>query len=290
MSNEEIKLSDSMLEAMQNADGIAMKEMISVSDVGDDGNVIGQAQTLGVHPHEDDHDNLAVPSNHDEMKDARTRPESQISLGSKGMRYYHNAKQMGKDDNDNFYYLVPDSKRILFLEFKIKRISNIDTSEETFRCSFHFYVTWLATFEDYKLFSTLKSQKKHKDYIPYWVPKISLTNVVDVHNSDSKIKYYIRDAISSPGSISESEWAFGHLSQKFFGFPPWEGRWNRCKYSFEATFAEQFEFRVTSYFSLFVGVFNSVFCAVVRNTNEKTLSFVCETARAYNLLKFNKQF
>ena len=244
MSNEEIKLSDSMLAAMQNADGIAMEQMISVSDVGADGNVIGQTQTMGVNAGDDDGDNLAVPSNHDEMKESHhVRTKSQISLGPKGMRYYHSAKQMGKDENDNFYYLVPDSKRILFFEFKIKRISNIDTSEETFRCSFHFYVTWLATFEDYKLFSTLKSQKKHKDYIPYWVPKISLTNVVDVHNSDSKIKYYIRDAISSPGSISESEWAFGHLSQKFFGFPPWEGRWNRCKYSFEATFAEQFEFR-----------------------------------------------
>ena len=38
-------------------------------------------------------------------------------------------------------------RHIVFVEMKITRISEINTSDETFRCVFHMFFTWLARFD-----------------------------------------------------------------------------------------------------------------------------------------------
>ena len=49
---------------------------------------------------------------------------------------------------------LPDGQRhIVFVEMKITRISEINTSDETFRCTFHVFFTWLARFDLFFLYA-----------------------------------------------------------------------------------------------------------------------------------------
>ncbi len=63
-------------------------------------------------------------------------------------------------------------KRVVFLDMKIKRISKIDTTEETFRAYFHWYFTWLAT------------QKEVENYYVSFLFSPSLFNFVFFFGSD----------------------------------------------------------------------------------------------------------
>ena len=122
------------------------------------------------------------------------------------------------------------TKKILFLEIKIKRISAIDTTKETFRCRFHYYLTWLASFEEYTSFQSDRDQ-----YVPEWIPKIELVNAAEVHENFRGSNYTIK----SRKSVGfNDEW---RIHEKYLGFDGCDGKWNRVRFEADVTFAEELE-------------------------------------------------
>lgn len=124
----------------------------------------------------------------------------------------------------------PRFKKILFLEMKIKRISAIDTSKETFRCRFHYYLTWLASREEWTAFKADK-----ESYIPEWTPNIDLTNAAEVHQHFQGSDYTIKTS-KNPGF--NDEW---RIHPEYLGFEAKRGKWNRVRYEADVTFAEELE-------------------------------------------------
>jgi len=122
------------------------------------------------------------------------------------------------------------SKKIVFLEVKIKRISAIDTSRETFRCRFHYYLTWLASLEEWTAFKADKEK-----YAPEWTPSIDLTNAAEVHQHFQGSDYVIKSN-KSPGF--NDEW---RIDSEYLGFAARNGKWNRVRYEADVTFAEELE-------------------------------------------------
>jgi len=124
----------------------------------------------------------------------------------------------------------PKTKKIVFLEMKIKRISDIDTSRETFRCRFHYYLTWLASSEEWAAYKADK-----ESYTPEWTPKIDLTNAAEVHQHFQGSDYSLKTS-KNPGF--NDEWRIG---PEQLGFPAKNGKWNRVRYEGDVTFAEELE-------------------------------------------------
>ncbi|ETN98032.1 hypothetical protein RFI_39490, partial [Reticulomyxa filosa] len=83
-------------------------------------------------------------------------------------------------------------RRILFMDAKIKRMSDIDTTQETFRAKFHFYLTWLATYDEVQEYLKWEHQaeqrkkvsRKMAPWAPEWEPQIEFTNAIDIHDYD----------------------------------------------------------------------------------------------------------
>ena len=74
------------------------------------------------------------------------RKQASIKITHRDERFKHSVEYVdGAHGQTRVYYRKEDGKKILFFEMKIKRISEIDTSAETFRCRFHIYFTWLAS-------------------------------------------------------------------------------------------------------------------------------------------------
>jgi len=122
------------------------------------------------------------------------------------------------------------TKKILFLEIKLKRISAIDTTKETFRCRFHYYLTWLASYEEYMSFQSDRDQ-----YVPEWIPKIELVNAAEVHENFRGSNYTIK----SRKSVGfNDEW---RIHEKYLGFDGRDGKWNRVRFEADVTFAEELE-------------------------------------------------
>jgi hypothetical protein len=157
-------------------------------------------------------------------------------------------------DRDTVYYQDPKGKRILLVDGKLKRISEIDTAAETFRARLHYYLTWLATEEEVEEY--LKSKlprynKKGKDWEPAMVPNLTLLNYVDgEHEADggckvkkgSTFKNVTKMEISNPWPqdqvIPKSSW---DLPPEAIGFDPRQGYWLRMKFEVDASCAEELE-------------------------------------------------
>eukprot|EP01084_Bolivina_argentea_P111308 198650_1 len=69
--------------------------------------------------------------------------------------------------------------RKLFIAFRIKRISSLDT--ETFRMRFHIYFTWIATESEYKSWYQAKIDDALTDWKPEWIPNIEIMNLIEEH-------------------------------------------------------------------------------------------------------------
>ena len=121
-------------------------------------------------------------------------------------------------------------KKILFLEIKIKRISAIDTTSESFRCRFHYYLTWLASKEEYDAYLD-----DTDNYSPDWVPKIEWVNAAELHAVFQGSNFTIK---SKRNVGFNNEW---RISPKYLGFEARKGVWNRVRYEADITFAEELE-------------------------------------------------
>lgn len=98
-----------------------------------------------------------------------------------------------------------------------------------------------------KFNATVKKRKSLGDlkrmyWAPEWIPQVELTNAVNIHaKEESGKKYRIRDIYNSPSL--DSSWN----EQEVEGFSdlldmnPRKGRWIRCKYEYDVTFAEELE-------------------------------------------------
>lgn len=118
---------------------------------------------------------------------------------------------------------------------KIKRISEIDTSAETFRCRFHIYFTWLASQSECQQWDSLK---KGQEFKPKWTPTFAWSNGISLHPTDTgPIAFKIKDGWKA-GSVRKGAW---NIENDDFGFPPHEGRWIRVKYEYDIEFAEELE-------------------------------------------------
>ncbi|ETO04054.1 hypothetical protein RFI_33348, partial [Reticulomyxa filosa] len=80
-------------------------------------------------------------------------------------------------------------RRALFMDAKIKRVSDIDTTQETFRAKLHFYLTWLATYDEVQEYLKWERQAELKKaaarkiaaWAPEWEPQLEFTNAIDIH-------------------------------------------------------------------------------------------------------------
>eukprot|EP01083_Nonionella_stella_P313733 1127500_1 len=72
-----------------------------------------------------------------------------------------------------------DSKRKVFVSFKIKRISAIDNVRETFRMRFHLYLNWIVTESEYREYKASIGGKYY--YEPRWKPDLEFMNAVEIH-------------------------------------------------------------------------------------------------------------
>lgn len=120
-------------------------------------------------------------------------------------------------------------KKILLFELKIKRLSAIDTTAETFRCGFHYYLTWLASKAEFDSYNSDSA-----NYVPQWIPKLEFANAIEIHEYIQGSKY----SIKSNKSIGfGDEWEI----DDYFGFKADLGRWNRVRFDADITFAEELE-------------------------------------------------
>ncbi|ETO33461.1 hypothetical protein RFI_03646, partial [Reticulomyxa filosa] len=95
------------------------------------------------------------------------------------------AAQMDDDDDGGYgartrpyrsFSTVPlreGNIRLVFWECKLKRICDINTTQETFRCRFHYYLTWLATKKRISRLSKLCAQTKKRGTAKVLVPSLS---------------------------------------------------------------------------------------------------------------------
>ncbi|ETO27165.1 hypothetical protein RFI_09965 [Reticulomyxa filosa] len=137
------------------------------------------------------------------------------------------------------------NRRLVFWECKMKRISDINTTQETFRCRFHYYLTWLATKEevrDYENF--IKFHKNTTDTVfwyPHWVPRLEFTNAVEVIQfEEHSPKYEVRNA-TNQAQLRESWKKNAQKYIELLGFDPSHGQWIRCRYEADVVFAEEME-------------------------------------------------
>lgn len=147
-------------------------------------------------------------------------------------RFLHSVTQ---DETTNKFYRQPKSKRIVFFEIKIKRISEINTSSETFRCRFHIYLTWLATRGECDRYDDLKVKTRYR---PDWAPRVTWANAVNYHKSTGEEKANFKIRGKESRGLRKDVW---RLNEKWLGFKPWEGRWNRTRYEFDVEFAEEMQ-------------------------------------------------
>ncbi|ETO01636.1 hypothetical protein RFI_35804 [Reticulomyxa filosa] len=87
---------------------------------------------------------------------------------------------------------LKNSRRVVFIDMKIKRVSDIDTTKEQFRAKFHYYLTWLATKEEHdQYFSHQKREdqgsnsrrdfeKDHNCWKPHWIPYVEYVNAIEI--------------------------------------------------------------------------------------------------------------
>ncbi|ETN98880.1 hypothetical protein RFI_38606 [Reticulomyxa filosa] len=137
------------------------------------------------------------------------------------------------------------NSRLIFWECKIKRISEIDTARETFRCRFHYYLTWLATKQEAKDYEEFVKDHKNSlepiGWVPQWVPGVEFTNVVVVSLfEEHQAKYEVKDAVHNKALRNSWEGNEQNYTD-LLGFDPNFGKWVRCRYEADMTFAEEFE-------------------------------------------------
>ncbi|ETO20228.1 hypothetical protein RFI_16989 [Reticulomyxa filosa] len=122
--------------------------------------------------------------------------EARAKWPKRAQRYHHDAevyeegifcKPMPKKKERNTLFfcnvyiikkkkICPQSKevrRIYFVDMKIKRVSNINTTKEKFRAKFHYYLTWLATKEE-------NYEKDNTHWKPSSVPYIEYINAIEI--------------------------------------------------------------------------------------------------------------
>eukprot|EP01083_Nonionella_stella_P098955 278327_1 len=75
-----------------------------------------------------------------------------------------------------------DSRRKVFVSFKIKRISAIDNVRETFRMRFHLYLNWIVTESEYRAYKASIGGKYY--YEPRWKPDLEFMNAVEIHKME----------------------------------------------------------------------------------------------------------
>jgi hypothetical protein len=144
------------------------------------------------------------------------------------------------------------NRRIVFWEGKIKRISDINTQTETFRCRMHYYLTWLAT----------RTEKQHWDkfvenqqmqleeigffessetWTPEWVPNIELANAVTIYSHElSHAGYELKSSQNSAGMRSSWEKSDSEIKE-LLGFNPLKAHWIRARFECDCEFAEEME-------------------------------------------------
>ena len=157
-------------------------------------------------------------------------------------RYFSdNFEEIKRDDNKPGYFRKEGKKvqKLLFFEMKIKRISEIDTTNESFRARFHIYLTWLASQSEWEAFVECKKNKTY--FIPKWTPDLTFANAISFGtasmDSSERPEYKIKYGAES-GALNDKSWKIG---EEVLGFKPWQGYWNRVKLEFDIRFAEEFE-------------------------------------------------
>ena len=180
----------------------------------------------------------------------KDRVKSYVAPSRARFRYKHNAIITQGKSGRVYFKRIPNvddgERRIVFVELKIARISDIDTSNETFRCRFLMWLTWLASFSEVEEFENIKKNgAMGEEWTPTWLPKLYLVNSND-SLSDSKIvrvedvPFSIIDGVNIENGHTKlpTDW---EENGKHFGFSPRKGYYVYSMWQCDGTFCEEME-------------------------------------------------
>ncbi|ETO26803.1 hypothetical protein RFI_10331, partial [Reticulomyxa filosa] len=200
--------------------------------------------------------------------------EDDIKINNADAKVKKKKKNMSyMDENGKLVDLFSDktkkNMRKVFIDMKIKRLSDIDTTEEHFRVKFHYYLTWLATWTDYQDWKKFnhesdgvrqsntkkKYQKEGKSWIPSWTPFVEYVNAIDVYHQNQisflfffyiyKNDYTYREMkngnISLPYTNKDGDPYSWEVKEEEIGFDPTKGYWIRVQFEADVLFSEELE-------------------------------------------------
>jgi len=126
--------------------------------------------------------------------------------------------------------------RRIYVALKVKRISDIDNVNETYRCRFHIYFDWLLSQHDYEHYKEYHkkaiAQTKKLEWIPPFRPRYDFLNIVEAHTME-EVDY------GTEGQYRVQQ--IKDFEQKFVGFDPKRSWMCRMKLEVDATFCEELE-------------------------------------------------
>eukprot|EP01083_Nonionella_stella_P017518 49006_1 len=91
------------------------------------------------------------------------------------------------DKRSDCWFAMEGSKRYsrkVFLQGKVKRLSEIDPRAESFRVSLQIVMYWYITRTEYMDYLVFKSHNNAEGWSPAWVPSISLPNAIELEKNE----------------------------------------------------------------------------------------------------------
>jgi len=93
-----------------------------------------------------------------------------------------------KGNEETICFAKPLAPRRIYVALKVKRISDIDNVNETYRCRFHIYFDWLLSEMDYKSYCEYTShntdRNKKVEWVPPFRPRYEFLNLVEPHTME----------------------------------------------------------------------------------------------------------
>eukprot|EP00484_Ammonia_sp_Unknown_P000231 CAMPEP_0197023124 /NCGR_PEP_ID=MMETSP1384-20130603/3912_1 /TAXON_ID=29189 /ORGANISM="Ammonia sp." /LENGTH=549 /DNA_ID=CAMNT_0042451297 /DNA_START=31 /DNA_END=1677 /DNA_ORIENTATION=+ len=132
------------------------------------------------------------------------------------------------------HFAEPLAPRRIYVALKIKRLSDVDNVNETYRCRFHIYFDWLLTKQGYLSYVEYQKRSKNKkvEWIPPFAPRYEFLNIVEAHLFE-EVDY----GIEGPYRVQRIK----DFDKNLVGFDPEHAFMCRMRLEVDATFCEELE-------------------------------------------------
>eukprot|EP01084_Bolivina_argentea_P018049 33657_1 len=132
----------------------------------------------------------------DQNKSEKYDPDWKYNITLGNIAKYKVPSINNKDEDAEYWFAMDDSgaddtsntekkkkkntpnERKVFISGKVKRLSDIDANEETFRCKFHLYMNWFVTKSEYLNYLKHKNNNSLSEFKPNWYPSLEMQNCI----------------------------------------------------------------------------------------------------------------